>query len=150
MADIAKQNINFSYRPLSFIRDDVEIRKQILNTIIFHQVYFEYGKLQKLGSLLSNSQYGYTASAADEGNCRLLRITDIKESGIYWDGVPFCICDQVEKYAIQNNDILIARTGGTTGKTVLVTYQYIVHKTMRTLTSESINRSFRGSKKRKI
>lgn len=67
--------------------------------------------------------YGYTASAAPlEKEYRLLRITDIQNDRVDWDAVPGCIIDEATfaKYALQPNDLLIARTGGTIGKTFLV------------------------------
>lgn len=66
--------------------------------------------------------YGYTASALTTGNVKLARITDIHNNKIDWDNVPFCeisASDQ-EKYLLKDNNILIARTGGTVGKTYLV------------------------------
>lgn len=73
---------------------------------------------------LSNSiHYGATKSAkkVNQG-IRLLRITDIQENKVSWDSVPGCDCSQkdIEKYKLSENDILIARTGGTIGKSYLV------------------------------
>lgn len=66
-------------------------------------------------------QYGYTASAQSAPvGPRLLRITDIQNRKVNWSGVPFCKCEQVEKYQLQRGDILFARTGATTGKSFLV------------------------------
>lgn len=73
-----------------------------------------------LGDYLESTQYGYTASAIDSGNCKLLRITDINNGRVDWGKVPFCNCDTLEKYRLKNNDILVARTGGTTGKSFIV------------------------------
>lgn len=67
--------------------------------------------------------YGYTASAKhDIRDTRLLRITDIQNGRVDWDNLPGCEIDDssVEKYALSDGDILIARTGGTIGKTYLV------------------------------
>ena len=68
-------------------------------------------------------QYGYTASAEDEGNVRFLRITDITNSGVNWSTVPFCECppEVVEKYRLACGDIVFARIGATTGKSYLIT-----------------------------
>ena len=38
----------------------------------------------RLSSLSSNIQYGYTASAQNIGNAKLLRITDIKDNIVDW------------------------------------------------------------------
>lgn len=67
--------------------------------------------------------YGYTASANDSLNdVRLLRITDIQNNKVNWETVPGCEIDnqKLNSYALNNNDLLIARTGGTIGKSYLV------------------------------
>ena len=76
-----------------------------------------------LGSLSSNIHYGYTASACfDNDGVRLLRITDIQNDRVNWKTVPSCeISDKkAQGYLLENDDILIARTGGTIGKSYLV------------------------------
>lgn len=80
-------------------------------------------KWARLGDLSSNIHYGYTASAKPENEgIRLLRITDIQDDKVNWETVPGCeITDEKsEGYSLENNDILIARTGGTIGKSYLV------------------------------
>lgn len=70
-----------------------------------------------------DSQYGYTESASQEQiGPKFLRITDIKNGMVNWDDVPYCkISDSdFDKYAVCKNDIMIARTGATTGKSCLV------------------------------
>jgi type I restriction enzyme S subunit len=67
--------------------------------------------------------YGYTASAdPDARSVRLLRITDIQDNSVNWESVPGCDAekDQVQQYLLGEGDILIARTGGTIGKSYLV------------------------------
>jgi type I restriction enzyme S subunit len=67
-------------------------------------------------------QYGYTQSAiAEPVGPRFLRITDIQNGQVDWDKVPYCRCDDVDKYRLRTGDILFARTGATTGKSYLVT-----------------------------
>jgi type I restriction enzyme, S subunit len=78
----------------------------------------------RLGNVCINIHYGYTASAElsyDEP--KMLRITDIQNNGVNWDTVPNCkITDkELEKYSLKSRDILIARTGGTVGKSFLMT-----------------------------
>ena len=77
----------------------------------------------KLGSLSIDIHYGYTASA--KHNCdgiRLLRITDIQDDKVDWSTVPSCEIEseKAKNYLLENDDILIARTGGTIGKSYLV------------------------------
>ena len=51
-----------------------------------------------------------------------MRITDIQNDRVDWERVPGCAIEQIEmqKYLLQDNDILIARTGGTVGKSYLI------------------------------
>ncbi|HFQ5220663.1 TPA: restriction endonuclease subunit S [Vibrio vulnificus] len=77
----------------------------------------------RLGNLSSDIHYGYTASAKPNSEgVRLLRITDIQNDKVNWGTVPACdITDEKAKsYLLENDDILIARTGGTIGKSYLV------------------------------
>ena len=76
----------------------------------------------RLGSIATKIHYGYTASAADNGSVRLLRITDIQNDDVNWNKVPFCDKDpdDIESYRLSKNDILIARTGGTIGKSYMI------------------------------
>ena len=65
-------------------------------------------------------QYGFTTSALWDGvGVRFLRITDVKAGKVDWSKVPYCKCDEPEKYQLKKNDILIARSGSV-GKTFLV------------------------------
>ena len=52
----------------------------------------------------------------------MLRITDIQENAVDWEAVPGCLIDRqsVDQYRLTKGDVLIARTGGTIGKTFLV------------------------------
>ena len=76
----------------------------------------------RLFTLSKAIHYGYTASAASKGNSKLLRITDIQNDKVNWTTVPFCTIKEkeLEIYQLHNRDILIARTGGTVGKTYIV------------------------------
>lgn len=74
--------------------------------------------------VIINSQYGYTATETSfkEGTYKYLRITDIVPYYVNLETVPFCnISDkQASKYIVNEGDVLIARTGATTG------YNYVV------------------------
>lgn len=77
----------------------------------------------KLGSLSSDIHYGYTASAKHNSEgVRLLRITDIQNDKVNWSTVPACDIspEKSQSYLLENDDILLARTGGTIGKSYLV------------------------------
>lgn len=71
-----------------------------------------------LKDICEDIQYGYTASAEDEEvGPKFLRITDIVPDIIDWQSVPYCRIEEkkFDKYALHNGDIVIARTGATTG-----------------------------------
>jgi type I restriction enzyme S subunit len=67
-------------------------------------------------------EYGFTATARASGGYRFIRITDITEGGKlssteakYVDATP-----ESSEYLTSPGDLLVARTGATFGKTVLV------------------------------
>jgi len=77
----------------------------------------------RLGGIAKQIHYGYTASADHSlQDFRFLRITDIQDNSVLWDTVPGCEItpEDAQKYLLADGDILIARTGGTIGKTYLV------------------------------
>ena len=51
---------------------------------------------------------------------KFLRISDITDGRVDWSTVPFCDCSDEKTYLLHKNDLLIARTGGTTGKSFLI------------------------------
>ena len=77
----------------------------------------------RLGEICNKIHYGFNASARPEkGGVRLLRITDIQDNKVDWESVPGCDYSEsdLKNYSLSINDIMIARTGGTIGKTFLV------------------------------
>lgn len=77
----------------------------------------------RLGEVCERIHYGYTASAInDSEGIKLLRITDIQNDRVNWNNVPSCRIknEEIPNYILKKNDILIARTGGTIGKSYLV------------------------------
>jgi len=79
--------------------------------------------------------YGYTASATDENTgVKFVRITDIVPDRINWETVPFCPISEkdAEKYKLNIGDIIVARTGATTGW----------NKTIKKLSHKAVYASF--------
>ena len=71
-----------------------------------------------LADLCSDISYGYTESAKQEKiGPKFLRITDIASERLEWSNVPYCSISEsdFEKYKLLPGDIVIARTGATTG-----------------------------------
>lgn len=75
------------------------------------------------GNLSFSIQYGYNAPAKESGRIKMVRISDIHNNEVDWEHVPFCEINErdIETYLLKENDILFARTGGTVGKSYLVT-----------------------------
>lgn len=75
-----------------------------------------------LADVSSDVSYGYTESATDEKvGPRFLRITDIQNGVVNWANVPYCpiSADNHQKYLLQEGDIVVARTGNSTGENFL-------------------------------
>ena len=71
----------------------------------------------------SQISYGLTASASTRpSNLKFLRITDIVSGRIDWSTVPYVAVDRAtaEKYRLQHGDVVLARTGASTGASAYV------------------------------
>ena len=77
---------------------------------------------ERWGNISQSIQYGYNAPALENGDIRMVRISDIQDNKVLWEDVPFCLINtsEIETYLLKENDILFARTGGTVGKSFLV------------------------------
>ncbi len=87
-----------------------------------HGVSMDSWEEKMLGDV-ADTQYGYTESASSEAiGPKFLRITDIQNGIVNWDKVPYCRIseEELEKYKLSIEDIVIARTGATTGKSYLI------------------------------
>lgn len=76
-----------------------------------------------LADACSSIDYGLTASASDQdAGPRFLRITDIVSGHIDWNTVPHVVAsgDTSEKYRLHDGDIVLARTGASTGASAYV------------------------------
>ena len=76
-----------------------------------------------LADACSSIDYGLTASAADHQNGPyFLRITDIVSGHIDWNTVPHVDADEatLAKYRLHDGDIVLARTGASTGASAYV------------------------------
>ena len=75
-------------------------------------------KMTTLGDIAEEITYGYTESAKKEKiGPKFLRITDIQDDFIDWKSVPYCFISEKDyfKYKLEIGDIVIARTGNSTG-----------------------------------
>lgn len=77
-------------------------------------------KVVTVSDVCEPPQYGFTDTSSKQGNAKYLRITDIKDFGVNWDAVPYCNCLDLNKHLLEENDIVIARIGATTGKSYII------------------------------
>ena len=76
-----------------------------------------------LADACSEINYGLTASASDAAiGPKFLRITDIVSGQLDWNTVPYVMADEgtIAKYRLYDGDIVIARTGASTGSSFYV------------------------------
>ncbi|RMG01191.1 MAG: hypothetical protein D6726_09990, partial [Nitrospirae bacterium] len=82
----------------------------------------ESWEVVELGEVADKIEYGFTASALSTGKIKFLRISDIQDFSVNWNHVPYCNCSDeiIDKYLLNDGDILFARIGATTGKSFFV------------------------------
>jgi type I restriction enzyme S subunit len=92
---------------------------QLLN---FEEEDVEWKTLGEIGEFT----YGYVAKAQDHGDARFVRITDINSNGklIETDPKYVDISIENERFILKKNDLLMARTGATYGKTMIFEEDY--------------------------
>ena len=75
---------------------------------------------------IADLKYGFTDSAKGTGDTTFIRITDIDKNGyIKSDHKKYInLVKEAKQYILQKNDILIARTGATYGKTAIFSGDY--------------------------
>ncbi len=74
-----------------------------------------------LREVTKDISYGFTTSSdLNGGGPKLLRITDIQNGNVDWSAVPHCSDTPRASFLLQAGDIVIARTGATTGKSFLI------------------------------
>src|SRR2546427_4682809 len=66
-----------------------------------------------LGELCEKPDYGWTTRAADKGDLKLLRTTDLTGGNVDWASVPFCSENPPEagRYRLHPGDVVISRAG---------------------------------------
>lgn len=74
-----------------------------------------------LADISGGISYGFTTKSSTKGSsARLLRITDIQDYSVDWNSLPFCDDQPDVSFLVQSGDIVVARTGATTGKSFLI------------------------------
>ncbi len=78
-------------------------------------------RVSTIRELTSSIQYGLTQSASREPvGPKFLRITDVQGGRVDWETVPYCnvSSEEHERYRLKSGDILVARTGASTGENI--------------------------------
>ena len=75
---------------------------------------------------ITKPEYGFTERAAEQGDARFIRITDISEDGTLRAEDPrfITLTKEARESLLANGDILVARTGATYGKTMIFEEDY--------------------------
>ena len=96
----------------------VQLRASILQSALSKEVPH-----RKLLEVCEKPQYGWTTRSKQNGKpLRLLRITDIQNGTVDWSSVPRCENEPPDrrKFLLEPGDILVARSGATVGKSILI------------------------------
>lgn len=90
--------------------------------LTFEAEEFEWKPLEEVGKF----SYGYVAKAQNSGNARFIRISDINDDGKLkeTDAKFVDVSKNNNKYILKKNDLLMARTGATYGKTMIFEEDY--------------------------
>ncbi|MBP6519197.1 restriction endonuclease subunit S [Shewanella sp.] len=106
---------------------ELSLRKKQYNYYRDQLLSFEEGEVEwkTLGDI-SDFTYGYAAKAQESGDARFVRITDINTNGKLSpaDHMYVDISEENERYLLKKDDLLMARTGATFGKTMIFEEDY--------------------------
>ncbi|HHH7900722.1 TPA: restriction endonuclease subunit S [Escherichia coli] len=106
---------------------ELTMRKKQYNYYRDKLLSFDEGEVEwKTLGAIGKFTYGYAAKAQISGDARFVRITDINTNGKLSPFEPMFvdISAENEKYTLKNNDLLMARTGATFGKTMIFEEDY--------------------------
>lgn len=106
---------------------ELNMRKKQYNYYRDQLLSFKEGEVEwKTLGEIGNFTYGYAAKAMDSGDARFVRITDINKDGKLSKENPMYVelNEENEKYTLDKNDLLMARTGATFGKTMIFEEDY--------------------------
>ncbi|EPW3536488.1 restriction endonuclease subunit S [Klebsiella pneumoniae] len=106
---------------------ELTMRKKQYNYYRDQLLSFDEGEVEwKTLGEIGKFTYGYAAKAQISGDARFVRITDINTNGKLSPFEPMFvdISAENEKYTLKKNDLLMARTGATFGKTMIFEEDY--------------------------
>ena len=104
---------------------EIEARQKQYEFIRNYLLTFNNEEVYDL-SKQASFKYGYTDTAKETGNARFIRITDINENGKLkqYDEKYIDVNENNKEYLLEKDDILMARTGATYGKTLKFSEDY--------------------------
>ena len=106
---------------------ELKVRKKQYNYYLDQLLTFGDSEVEwkALGDI-GDFTYGYAAKAQEAGDARFVRITDINANGRLSpvDKMYVDISKKNEKYILNKNDLLMARTGASFGKTLIFEEEY--------------------------
>ncbi|HAW7948859.1 restriction endonuclease subunit S [Escherichia coli] len=106
---------------------ELNMRKKQYNYYRDQLLRFKEGEVEwKTLGEIGDFTYGYAAKAMDSGDARFVRITDINKDGkLSKENLMYVeLNEENEKYTLDKNDLLMARTGATFGKTMIFEEDY--------------------------
>ncbi|HHX0506070.1 TPA: restriction endonuclease subunit S [Enterobacter hormaechei] len=106
---------------------ELTARKKQYNYYRDQLLSFDEGEVEwKTLGAIGKFTYGYAAKAQISGDARFVRITDINTNGKLspFETMFVDISAENEKYILKKNDLLMARTGATFGKTMIFEEDY--------------------------
>lgn len=106
---------------------ELSLRKKQYNYYRDQLLSFEEGEVEwKTLGEIGEFTYGFVAKAQEHGDARFVRITDINANGklIATDSKYVDISKENERFILKKNDLLMARTGATYGKTMIFEEDY--------------------------
>jgi len=99
----------------------IKKRLGVYRKAVLKKAFKDFNKKQ-IKEISKKIQYGLTSrSNKDAKGLRYLRITDIQNGKVNWEQVPYSvITEELDKYILNEGDIVFARTGATVGKSFLI------------------------------
>ncbi|MFA7244895.1 MAG: restriction endonuclease subunit S [Candidatus Magasanikbacteria bacterium] len=105
------------------LKNSKEVFESYLNSVFTSQKSKVEGQKWEEKSLgdICDVEYGYTTKAKNKGKYRFVRITDTDENGLLTKENKMYVDSfkEAEKYLLNNNDLLMARTGASAGNVLL-------------------------------
>lgn len=106
---------------ITMLEENIKHTKGLMASVLEELFEKLHAKRHRVKDISKSIQYGYTGQALEKGEYYYLRITDIQNGKVDFSHTPYSDIpvEQIEKYVLNQGDILFARTGATAGKSYL-------------------------------